>query len=174
MAVVLVAAYVLANTGWLRYYAPPGIYPRQPHAYADGYLRYDIRDQVRYVEGHRRAGDVVLVNSWGNFGFAYYWRADAPTFVRDTDFGNGWAAAYPESARIVVAAERERPALAEALSRAEALVAPGGRIWLVRTHVEAFELAGWLEALGGRRVEWIRVGPEPVGLVTPAPPHTRQ
>lgn len=166
-ALAAVAAFALANAGWLRYYAPPGIYPRQPDTFAAGYLRYDIREQVRYVEAHRGPADVVLVNSWGNFGFAYYWRPDAPTFVRDTDFGNGWAAGYPDSARVVVATERDEPALAEALARAERLVEPGGRIWLVRTHLEFFELAGWQRALGGRAVEWLPVGPEPLGLVTP-------
>ncbi|GAA4460322.1 hypothetical protein [Phytohabitans houttuyneae] len=174
VAAAAVTAFALANAGWFRYYAPPGIYPRQPDAFAAGYLRYDIRDQVRYVEAHRRPGDVVLVNSWGNFGFAYYWRPDAPTFVRDTDFGNGWAAGYRDSARIVVAAERDEPALADALARAESLLAPGGRIWLVRTHLEFFELAGWQEALRDRPVEWIPVGPELLGLVTPAPAGGRQ
>jgi hypothetical protein len=170
VATVAVAAFALANAGWLRYYAPPGIYPRHPDAFAADYLRYDIRDQVRYVEAHRRPGDVVLVNSWGNFGFAYYWRPDRPTFVRDPDFGNGWAAAYDDSTRIVVATAREEPALREAVARADRLLGPGGRIWLVRTHLEFFEVAGWQQALGGRTVQWVPVGPEPLGLLPPPRP----
>lgn len=170
VAAAAVAAFALANAGWLRYHAPPGIYPRQPEPFAADYLRYDIRAQIRYVEANRRPGDVVLVNSWGNFGFAYYWRPDAPTFHRAPEFGNGWAADYPESTRVVVATAREQPALEEAVARAERLLAPGGRVWLVRTHLEFFELAGWQEALRGRSTEWIPVGPEPLGVFTPPHP----
>jgi hypothetical protein len=169
-----VAAFAVANAGWFRYYAPPGIYPRQPYAFAVGYVRFDVRDQIRYVEAYRQPGDVVLVNLWGGFGFAYYWRADAPTFVRDIDFGNGWTAEYADATRIVVATDRVQPALDEAVSRSERLLAPGGRIWLVRTHTDVVELVGWQEALRDHRVEWIPVGPEPLGLVTPAPPRGRQ
>jgi hypothetical protein len=173
VSVAAVTAFALANAGWLRYYTPPGIYPRQPDAFPADYVRYDIRDQIRYVEAHRGPGDVVVVNSWGNFGFAYYWRHDEPTFVPDTDFGNGWSAEYGDGARIVVATERDEPALEHAVARAERLLDPGGRIWLVRTHLEFFELAGWQEALRDRRIEWIPVGPEPLGLVTPVPPGGR-
>ncbi|MGN9909624.1 hypothetical protein ACTMTJ_18935 [Phytohabitans sp. LJ34] len=166
VATAAVAAFALANAGWLRYYAPPGIYPRQPEHFAAGYVRYDIRDQIRYVEANRRPGDVVLVNSWGNFGFAYYWRPDPPTFVPDPDFGNGWAADYAPRTHVVVAAAREQPALEDAVARAERLLTPGARIWLIRTHLEFFEVAGWQQALRGRHVNWIPVGPEPLGVVT--------
>jgi len=162
-----VAAFVVANAGWLRYYAPPGVYPRHPEAFAVGEPRYDIRAQIRYVEANRRPGDVVLLSSWANFGFACYWRPDPPTFVRAPDFGNGWGAAYDEAAtRIVIAATRDRHDVEAAVIRAVRLLAPGARIWLIRTHLEPFEEAGWTHALRHQRVEWIPVGPEPLGVFT--------
>ena len=162
-----VAAFVVANAGWLRYYAPPGVYPRHPEAFAVGEPRYDIRAQIRYVEANRRPGDVVLLSSWANFGFACYWRPDPPTFVRAPDFGNGWGAAYDEATtRIVVAATRDRHDVEAAVIRAVRLLAPGARIWLIRTHLEPFEEAGWTHALRHQRVEWIPVGPEPLGVFT--------
>ncbi|MFC0528667.1 hypothetical protein [Phytohabitans kaempferiae] len=167
LAGATVLAFVLANTAWLRYYAPPGIYPRHPQTFAVGAMRYDVRDQVRYVERNRRPGDAVVVSAWANFGFAYYWQPDEPTFVRDERFGNGWGTRYDEEAtRIVVATDRTRPAIRQALDRAAQLAGPGGRVWIVRTHLARLEVFAWDAMLRGRQVTWLDVGPEPLGLLT--------
>ncbi|WP_238013234.1 hypothetical protein KZZ52_28195 [Dactylosporangium sp. AC04546] len=130
----------------------------------------DVRAQVRYVAGHRGPGDVVLVNMSGQYGFAYYWPANRPQFVRGGVQATGWYVRYRPEDRIIVAADRDHRGIVGALDEARRLAGPGGRVWLVRSHVQPAEAALWHEALAGWHADVVTVGPEPVALLVPPSP----
>jgi hypothetical protein len=110
---------------------------------------------------------VVLVNFSGQYGFAYYWSGDRPGFVRGGAAATGWFVHYPAASRIVVAADGDAPSVVRAVREAVAL-SGGGRIWLVRSHVNADEARAWESALAGLPVRVIAVGPEPLAVTTGA------
>jgi len=125
--------------------------------------REDVRVQTAYVATHRHPGDVVLVNFSGQYGFAYYWSGDRPGFVRGGPTATGWYVRFPAASRIVVAADRDPASVTRAVRAAVAL-AGSGRIWLVRSHVNAGEARAWESALAGLPVQVIAVGPEPLAV----------
>ncbi|GGM26498.1 hypothetical protein GCM10007977_029640 [Dactylosporangium sucinum] len=127
----------------------------------------DVRAQVTYVAGHHRPGDLILVNMSGQYGFAYYWPANRPEFVRGGVQATGWYVRYRPEDRIIVAADRDHTAVAAALDEARRLAGPGGRVWLVRSHVQPAEAAVWRDALAGWHTDLVAVGPEPVALIAP-------
>ncbi|MDT4986939.1 MAG: hypothetical protein QOI74_1033, partial [Micromonosporaceae bacterium] len=153
-----VAGFAAANRGRLDRAVPPGD------------ARENVRAQVRYVAAHRRPGDAILVNLSGQYGFGYYWSADRPEFVKGGVQATGWYVRYPPGRRIVIAAGRDPASVAAALARARGLVTGGGRLWLVRSHVNADESRAWREALAGEAVRSVAVGVEPVALITPPAP----
>ena len=148
LVALAVAGFAVANRGSP---VPPG----------DG--REDVRAQAAYVAAHRRPGDVVLVNLSGQYGFAYYWSGDRPGFVRGGVAATGWYVRFPAASRIVVAADRDPASVTRAVRAAVAL-AGSGRIWLVRSHVNAGEARAWESALAGLPVQVIAVGPEPLAV----------
>jgi hypothetical protein len=147
----------------------------------------DVRSQTRYVSRNIRPGDVVLVSSSSNYGFAYYW-PDGEVSVDERPYlGPGFLLSYPGDDDIVVADDRRReeiePALRAAVDRARQA---SGRIWVVRTHMVGYERKAWFdaaaalgltidlvcmdtpehEALTGREV---CPSPEPLGLIEVGP-----
>jgi hypothetical protein len=153
-AAVLVAAVFLtfanANRDWLRLDDPDKKTPA--HETAQG----DIRAGVRYIEAHRQAGDVIVVNTLGSFGFALYWTSDRPVMEHNAYLAVGWTPGYADRSRIVVVADRTGEATQAALARAQQLAAEpdaSGRIWLVRTHVVPEEKHMWKAALAPYLVE---------------------
>lgn len=166
----LLVGYCVANAAWIGYTAPPGRYPRTPVSFAAPVV-WDVRSQVDYVSAHRRPGDVVVYSALSDFGFAYYWRADRPHWVR-SDFGNGWAATYdPATTRIVGVGGRDPRRIADALRFAERMArgyGPGTRVWIIRTYLVPAEAAAWGQVLAGRAVRYLPVGPEPLLVEEPA------
>jgi hypothetical protein len=113
----------------------------------------DPRSSTRYVEQHRAPNDVVLVSYPGSYGFAYYWRPDAPAFDMNEGAGPGFLPAYPVGRGIIVAPDRTPDGVANALAEAvEAAAARGGRVWLVRSHVIPAEAQAWQDAANARGV----------------------
>jgi hypothetical protein len=155
-AVVLlaVAGFAVANHGVLAHPPRPGP-PGE-----------DIRAQVEYVAAHRQPGDIVLVNLSGQYGFAYYWSGDEPQFHRGGVQATGWYMDYPSRDGIVVATGRDQASVLRAVAAADAVAGPGGRIWLVRTHVNSSEAQAWQQALAGAPVQLFVVGPEPLAAIT--------
>lgn len=107
----------------------------------------DVRTPAAYVAAHRAPGDVVVVTTGSNWGFGFYWSQDRPLRQADPDVLQGYVVGYPRSARIVVAAASTPVAVATALYTAAAELGPGGRLWLVRTHMGGSEPAYWAELL---------------------------
>jgi hypothetical protein len=134
----------------------------------------DVRGQTRYVAAHAAPRDVVLVSLDSNWGFAYYWPAGRPATRPDDNVLQEYEAYFPDQSRIVVAFSRDAAGVTAAVSRAlararaEARQQSCVRIWLVRTHVSAAELAAWEQALAQRGLNLTHVGS--AGLtVAPAP-----
>jgi hypothetical protein len=154
--IVLLAlvSFAVANRGTL-------LHPPLP-----GKPQEDIRAQVAYVAAHRGPGDTVLVNLSGQYGFAYYWPEGEPQLHRGGVQATGFYVDYRPADRVVVAADRDQVSIVRAVAAADDLSGAGGRIWLVRTHVNDAEAAAWQRALAGRQVRLIEVGPEPVAVIT--------
>jgi len=148
LALVAVGVFALANRHVLRHPGPIG------HG-------EDVRSQVQYVAAHRRPGDVVLVSIGASFGFAYYWHADRPRFVRGGRMATGWYVDYPPPDRIVVNAGSLPGDVVQGFTTAQQL-AGSGTVWIVRSHVSATELPAWNAMLAGQPVTTLTVGSEPL------------
>ncbi|MEV0568268.1 hypothetical protein [Dactylosporangium sp. NPDC050588] len=154
LVVTAVSAYAMANGRVLLH--PP----------APGDPGEDVRAQVAYVASHRRPDDVIAVNMSGQFGFAYYWSEDLPLLRRGGPMATGWYVSYAAGSRILVASGRDTAAVADLVAAAERLAGANGRIWLVRSHVNADERAAWQAALARGGVDEVAVGPEPLATLT--------
>jgi hypothetical protein len=122
----------------------------------------DVRDQARYVAAHAAPADVIVVNLSSNWGFAYYWPVGQPARREDDAVVQDYEAYYPGQPRIVVARTRDRAGvdsvLSQALSQARARPGACSRIWLIRSHMSAPELAAW-----GAGLRQYGLSPRPVG-----------
>ena len=136
VVILAVAGYGAANRGWLSR-------PRSPAPATE-----DIEAQVAYVALRRGPADTILVNLSGQFGFAYYWKADQPQFERGGPQAVGWYLDYPPRDHIVIATDRDAGSVYRAVLAAHLATTTGGRIWLVRSHVDA---TGAGLATGARR-----------------------
>lgn len=109
--------------------------------------RENIKAQTEYVAEHRQPGDVILVSDLGNFGFAYYWPHGRVVLHRDKS-GAGFRARVA-GVDAVYARDRTyrgiRAALEEAMRRWRGPDG-GGRLFIVRTHLNVAEIAGWHRA----------------------------
>ena len=125
----------------------------------------DVRSQVAYVEAHDRPADAVVVDFAASYGFAYY-SDDVEVGFRHTKVAAvGFQPAFPRQPRIITMPDRQAADVADALTAATRALGPGGRIWIVRSHVGAVEAAAWSANLAGKDVTTIPVGPEPLLLV---------
>jgi hypothetical protein len=102
------------------------------------------REQSQYVAAHRTANDVVLVNSSGSYGFAYYW-PDGVTTRADNSVGQGYTV-EAKNLDAVYAQGRTDETVLDALRQAVGRwrAEPGGsRLFIVRSHLSAGELQAW-------------------------------
>ena len=105
----------------------------------------DVRSQTLAVAARRKPHDVILVNSAGNFGFAYYWPHHPRLHFESDDTGQGFTVDVPGVNEIYVPKHDYDTVLAgmrEALARLRA-APPGGRLFIVRTHLNAGDPAIW-------------------------------
>jgi hypothetical protein len=116
----------------------------------------DVRSQVRYVDAHRRPGDVLVVSVGASYSYAYYEPWVRPEF-RVSDVSNGFSVALPASTGVVLAGGPLRPAIVAALDEARQLTATG-RLWVIRAHQSSTENRAWLAALRGERPLLVGVG----------------
>ena len=128
----------------------------------------DVRSQTEYVAAHRTSRDVILVNGSGNFGFSYYWPHGRVVLRRDNS-GAGFRGRVA-GVDAVYATDRTNATVEAALREAVRRSAePGGngRIFIVRTHLNAGELAAWRHAFADLGVHPTRlgVGREPLLLI---------
>lgn len=105
------------------------------------YMRY----QTQYVAAHRAADDVVVVNLASNWGFAYYWPQSGVARTSSTVVVQKYRAVFPDRPQIVMASNKGRTAIHDALKRAVALARehPGAKLWFVRGHMKKPEIAAW-------------------------------
>jgi hypothetical protein len=95
----------------------------------------NVRGFARYLATHAAPGDRILVHADDAYGFAFYWHADAPRYVKVTDRANGFLPAYPPASRVqVVTPEIANAGVADGLVRS-------GTVWLVLAHVTKARLA---------------------------------
>ena len=133
----------------------------------------DVHAEVTYLDGHFRAGDVVIVSYAASYAFAYYYPRANPSFVADPVGPNAHRPAYPHQPWIVVMPNRQAADVANALAAARARIAAEpaaarGRIWIVRSHLGRTEIRAWRRDLAGDRVQTLHVGRDPILLYTPS------
>lgn len=130
----------------------------------------DVRDQVSYVEAHAAPTDVILVNLDSSFNFAYYWRLDRPAREATTALDQLYEPYYPSQPRIVMAANRDRTQVDDALAKALAQSRTRGcaPIWFVASHVDTTEAAYWSAALQRDHLTATAVGDDGLSVIRPA------
>jgi hypothetical protein len=135
----------------------------------------DARQQTYFVAHHMAAGDVVLVNGPSAAGFAYYWPDGGRVGRLRTDENyQRYLAVFPDRPDLLVTDGRDAQAVTKSLAAATAELRrlapahPGGRIWLVRTHLNPAETLAWQQALQADRLVAVATGP--AGLAVLGPP----
>ncbi len=131
----------------------------------------DVRTQVAYVAREATPTDVILVNSSGDFGFAYYWPRDPVFATKDDSRSNGFVMQV-RNPNVIMASGRERPTILKALQRALARqlrARTGSRIFIVRTHMSVGEAKAWSEEFRalGLQPRAIGSGPETLSVIDP-------
>lgn len=120
---------------------------------------FDTKLAVRYIDAHRRPGDVILVSHFGAFGFAYYARAH-PGFrsASTTRWAEGFTPTYPHDPSIVIAPLPATPGTVDTAVRTaqRRASAPGShRVWMLLDEEDPAEAPEW-------NAELDRLGPRPV------------
>ena len=128
-------------------------------------LAEDVRSQVRYVDTHRRPGDVVVVDVGANWGFGYYGSSEVPRPLRSAVVASGYTFSFGPA--VVTMAGRSRTDPKEAVEQAMARRGSGGRIFVVRSHVLPQEAAGWRDVRAAMPSVIVRCGIEPLLLLKP-------
>ena len=129
----------------------------------------DVRAQTRYVQQHRQPGDVVVVDLTANYGYGYYAGIRPLPIMHSPLVATGFLVRLDDP-QVLAMTTQARDAPAQAVRAAAARLGPHGQVFLVRTHVGAFEGIGWREALSGRSVTALPVGPEPLLVLPPTAP----
>jgi MFS family permease len=125
----------------------------------------DLRAQTEYIAAHRHAGDVILVDYTASFGLAYYWPHPRLEF-RSNQTGQAFEV-HVEGIRAVYVKERTAGGALSGLERAVRMwrAAPAGsRLFIVRTHVDIFDVKNWQAAFDRLH---LRPKPVPVGIEQP-------
>ena len=133
-------------------------------------LEEDVRSQVEYIMEHRGAGDVILINLHGSFGFSHYWEGGTIVFDTSDAVATRWATRVIGDGPMIFANQRSEQGIDAALRSAVDLAseeAGSGTIWLVRSHVVPEEQAAWDQVLGlpEIRADQINVGVEPLTVI---------
>jgi hypothetical protein len=106
------------------------------------------RSEAVYVADHRTPNDVILVNSAGSYGFAYYWPSGKVTTTIDLSVGQGFRTTVAGLGALYATGRTDPEvlsALRAGLDRWHAAPA-GSRLYIVRSHVTAAEERAWKKA----------------------------
>jgi hypothetical protein len=132
----------------------------------------DVRSEVAYVDAHRLAGDVVVVNEQASWAFAYYEGQLTPQFVHSPAVTVGFLPSYPGDPWMILVPNRTPASVSGAMDAAVQQLkregsASTGRIWIIRTHMSGLEEQAWSKALQVGTVTVHDVGPDPLVLYQP-------
>ena len=101
----------------------------------------DVRTQTEYVARSMNPTDIVVVNSSGNWGFAYYWPHDTVFASKNNGVATGFVMGV-HNPNVIMAGGRGAATvtavLRDALTR-QKRAGPNSRIFIVRTHVSDSE-----------------------------------
>jgi hypothetical protein len=107
----------------------------------------DVRGQTIAVATRRQPHDVVIVNSAGDFGVAYYWPGHPHLAFPNEDTGQGFAA-HVTGVNAIYVHSREYADVLAGMQQAMHLLraAPrGSRLFIVRTHLNVGDPEIWHE-----------------------------
>lgn len=140
----------------------------QPYLRSHLIKTQDVRDQARYVAAHAAPGDVIMVNMYSDWAFAYYWpgsgvlarRADPPSIV-------GYAAYFRDDPDIVIVDtwERDQAGTYARVSRALDRWHGCGRLWLVGVHVTQAEQRAVTTAVRRRKLTLTPISRDGLGVI---------
>ncbi len=141
-----------------------------PHWQQFGVPHEDVRTQTAYVAHHMQPKDIVVVNSSGNYGFAYYWQRD-PVSASKNASAQGFVMEV-HNPNVIVAPNRTAKSVLATLRKAinrERLSGSGGRIFIVLTHVLPDEQAAWSDAFIALHVQprVVHLGTEHLDIIDP-------
>lgn len=101
--------------------------------WASPILSEETRSATAYVAQHHMPGDVVLVDIQAAYGFAFYWRAAQPRFVRTTLNAVGFVPAFDPRDGVVVRSNVHLIGIDADVQRT-ARRAAGNTLWIVISH----------------------------------------
>jgi hypothetical protein len=161
LTLVALGSFAGAHRFWYRF---DGLDPRVPKS--NQAARADVRTSTRWVNEHRRAGDVLVINDRALFGYIFY-HDDAPmTWVPATNTV-GWLPTAPTDPDIIVVQGRGAAQIDEAVARAVARArrnGAGARVLVLRTAWLA-EQDPWSAGLAPYTVTYSFPGREAVAII---------
>ena len=113
----------------------------------------DTRTAAQFVADNAKPGDIVVVNSSANWGFAYYARHDAVFAVKSDTVATGFVMRVRDPNVLVADGRDDATVLAimrEAVAR-QRQAGPASRIFIVRTHLSPPEELAWKNAFVAAR-----------------------
>jgi hypothetical protein len=154
------------------------VYGAEPYIRAHSIKNEDVRSQVEYIAHHRQAGDVIVVNFPGSYGFSYYWSGGHTDYMKDPTVSMGFITRVANLDRVVYANGFTTADTTKAMRRALRLAdaQTTSRIWIVRSHLAVLETATRLDERDAWNASFLalnlqpvalHVGPEPLLLVQP-------
>ncbi len=120
----------------------------RPYVRYNGLPAEDVRAETRAVVDRRQPGDVILVSSTANFGFAYYWPHAHLTFHVDDETGQGFRASVAHANAIYVRS-RDYPDVLAGVRAAVARLrasSEGSHLYIVRSHMNRQDALTWEHA----------------------------
>jgi hypothetical protein len=161
ISAVLIGGFAFTNRQWYRF-------DQNEPFYATGIGVEDVRSATEYVAAHAAAGDVILVSAIGWYGFAFYSRDTRLELVAPFSNTVGFHVNLPERPDVLRITDRTPNAIRRGLDLGlqKAAERPGGRVWLIRSHVIGGEVKAWRDVLADYRVEQVTDGQEPVVLIS--------
>jgi hypothetical protein len=135
-----------------------------------GVPREDVRTQTAYVAHQMQPKDIVVVNSSGSYGFAYYWPRD-PVSASKNATAQGFVMEV-HNPNVILARNRSAIAVLATLRKAinmQRQSGSGSRVFIVLTHVLPAEQSAWSDAFHALRVHprVVRLGAEHLQVIDP-------
>ena len=161
LSTVAFGLFTFANLAWYRF---DGLDPRVPE-YSPIAVS-DVRTAIRWIEEHRRPGDVIVISQKARYGYVLY-HDTGPLAWRATDDTTGWVPVVAPDPNVIVNDLPTPELIDDAVRRAAAQArrnGAGSRVLLLRTWWYN-EQPRWAQALAGYAVSYPYGGTEPVGVI---------
>jgi hypothetical protein len=103
----------------------------------------DLGSVARYIDTERRPGDMVVLSFSSSYEFLYYTKSAHPRYVSTTATPIGYRPVSRSVPWLVIPRDRTPKQIGVALREGQDHAGPGGRVWVVTSHLLGAERDTW-------------------------------